>query len=177
MRLIAVVLIAIICCLFALAEFSSAGTLESRYATIIYENDALLREFNSSVRLGGLSYLVGKRSNLTVADEVRNKVDIIAERVQLVLEMYVKTLKFKVVLLPSAREVRRVYRSKYGKDADFISFFAPGERAMYISVDDVNLRIFGHEVGHAVIDQYFRVSPSVKIHEMLAKYAETHLDD
>jgi hypothetical protein len=177
MRLTAVVIMAVICCLLMLAAESRAGTLESRYATIIYDNDDLLREFNKGVRLRGLSYLMGNRTNLTVADEVRNKVDIIAERVQLVLEMYVKTLKFKIVLLSSAREVRRVYRSKYGKDADFISFFAPGEKAIYISTDDVDLRIFGHEVGHAVIDQYFRVSPSVKIHEMLAKYAETHLED
>jgi hypothetical protein len=177
MRLTAVVLITVICCVFSLAAGSFAGTIESRYATIIYENDEMLREFNSSVRLRGLSYLMGNRTNLTVSDEVKNKIDIISERVQLVLEMYVKTLKFKVVLLSSAREIRRVYRSKYGRDVDFISFFSPGEKTIYISVDDVELRIFGHEVGHAVIDQYFGVSPSVKIHEMLAKYAETHLEE
>jgi hypothetical protein len=177
MRLTAVVLIAVICCVFALAAGSHAAILESRYATIIYDNDELLREFNKSLRLKGLSYLIKNKTNLTVADEVRNKVDIIAERVQLVLGMYVKTLKFKVVLLSSAREVRRVYRAKYGRDVDFISYFSPVEKAVYISVDDVQLRIFGHEVAHAIVDQYFGVSPSVQLHEMLAKFAETHLDE
>jgi acyl transferase domain-containing protein len=160
-----------------MAAECTAGEIETRYATIIYDNDDLPREFNKGVRLRGLSYLTGNRSNLTITDEVKNKVDIISERVQLVLEMYVKTLKYKIVLLASSREVRRVYRAKYGKDVDFISFFSPGEKTIYLSTDDANLRIFAHEVAHAVIDQYFRVSPSVKIHEMLAKYAETHLDD
>ena len=177
MRLTAVVIIAAICCVFAIAGISCAGTLESRYATIIYDNEELLRDFNKGLRLRGLAYLMGNRSSLTASDEIRNKVDIVIERVQLVLEMYVKTLKFKIVLLSSAREVRRVYRSKYGRDADFISFFVPGEKTVYISVDDMDLRLFSHEVAHAVIDQYFRVSPSVKIHEMLAKYAETHMDE
>ena len=177
MRLTTVVLIAVICCVFALAADSQAAMLESRYATIIYDNDELLREFNKSLRLGSLSYLLKNRTNLTVADEVRNKVDIIAERVQLVLGMYVKTLKFRVVLLSSAREVRRVYRAKYGKDVNFISYFSPVEKAVYISVDDVQLRIFGHEVAHAVVDQYFGASPSVRLHEMLAKFAEANLED
>lgn len=162
---------------FATAALSDGGQLESRYATIIYDNDDLLREFNSGVRLGSLSYLMGRKGNMTVADEVRNKIDVIVEKVQLVLEMYPKTFKYKVMLVASAKEVRRVYRSKYGRDVDFISFYSPGERSVYISTDDVNLRIFGHETAHAVIDQYFKVSPAVKIHEMLAKYAEAHLED
>lgn len=177
MRRTEVVLITVICCVFTLAAGSHAGTLESRYATIIYDNDELLREFNKSLRLRGLSYLVGNRTSLTVADEAKNKVDIVAERVQLVLGMYVKTLKFKVVLLSSAREVRRVYRAKYGRDVDFISYFSPAEKTVYISVDDVQLHIFAHEVAHAVVDQYFRVSPSVKLHEMLAKFAEANLEE
>jgi hypothetical protein len=78
MRLTAVVLITVICCVFSLAAGSFAGTIESRYATIIYENDEMLREFNSSVRLRGLSYLMGNRTNLTVSDEVKNKIDIIS---------------------------------------------------------------------------------------------------
>jgi hypothetical protein len=177
MRQTAIFLIVVFCCVFAPAVGLEAASLESRYATIIYDNDSLLREFNRGVGLRGLSYLMANRSNLTVADEVKNKVDVIAERVQVVLEMYVKTLKFRIVLLPSAREVRRVYNSKYGKEVSFISFYSPGEKAIYLSTDDADLRIFGHEVAHAIIDQYFKVPPSVKIHEMLAKYAETHLED
>lgn len=177
MFLKAVVFIVSLFCTFMVAVCSYGGQIESRYATITYDNDSLLKEFNSGVRLGSLSYLMGNKSNMTVVDEVRNKVDIIAEKIQMVLEMYPKTLKFRVVLLPSAREIRKVYKNIYGREIDFISFYSPGDKAVYISTDDVNLRIFSHETAHAVIDQYFKVSPAVKIHELLAKYAEAHIED
>ena len=177
MRLKAVIAILTLLCVLMAADCSCGGSMESRYATITYDSDDLLKEFNSGVRLGSLSYLMRNKSNMTVADEVRNKVDIIAEKVQLVLEMYPKTLKFRVVLLAAASDVRRVYKVRYGRDVNFISFYSPGEKTLYISTDDVNLRIFGHELAHAVIDQYFKVSPAVKIHELLAKFAESHLED
>ncbi len=177
MRLKALLIIFAFLSVFATATLSEGGQIESRYATIIYGNDDLLKDFDSGVRLGSLSYLMARKSSMTVADEVRNKIDVIVEKVQLVLEMYPRPFKYKVVLVNSAREVRRIYRSKYGRDVDFISFYSPGDRAVYISTDDVDLRIFGHETAHAVIDQYFKVSPAAKIHEMLAKYAESHLED
>ena len=177
MRLKAVIAIVTLLCVLMAADCSCGDSLESRYAMIIYDSDDLLKEFNSGIRLGSLSYLMRNKSNMTVGDEVRNKVDIIAEKVQLVLEMFPKTLKFRVVLLASASEVRRVYKGRYGKDVSFISFYAPVEKTVYVSTDDVNLRIFGHELAHAVIDQYFKVSPAVKIHELLAKFAESHLED
>ncbi len=173
----AIVFIVTFFCTLTFAAGSYCGSLESRYATIMYDNDSLLKEFNSGVRMGSLSYLMGNRSNMTVADEVRNKVDVIVEKVQVVLEMYPSTFKYKVVLLDSAKEVRKVYQSKYGREVGFISFYSPGDKAVYISTDDVDLRIFSHETAHAIIDQYFKVSPAVKIHELLAKYAESHIED
>jgi hypothetical protein len=169
MRQIANVLIIALLCLFLFAAGSDAGVLETRYATLIYSNESQIREFNSSVS-------IGSRGGITMFDEAKSKVDAVTERVMMVLEMYVKNLKFRIVLLSSASEVRSVYRSKYNHDVNFISFYSPKDKTVYLSVDDANNRIFGHEVAHAVIDGYFKVPPSVKIHEMLAKYAESNLD-
>jgi hypothetical protein len=168
MRPIAVVFIAVIYGVFLFADDVHAGALETRYATVIYSSDSQIREFNSNVSIGG-------RSGITMFDEAKNKVDAVTERVMMVLEMFVRNLKFKIVLVSSSGDIRRVYRSKYGRDTNFISFYSPGDKTIYLSTDDANNRIFGHEVAHAVIDGYFKVSPSVKIHEMLAKYAEHNL--
>lgn len=159
------------------AFLSSAAELESRYAKIAYETEEDLRKFNDGVRLRSLSYLARNRNNLTVADEVGTKVDVLTERVKTVLEMSPKTLKFTIVLLPSESDVRRVYRARYGKSADFIAFYAPKEGTVYLSVDDVTLHVLAHELAHVVIDHYLGVSPSSKIHEVLAQYAEEHLED
>jgi hypothetical protein len=167
MRPIALVSIAVLCGVLLIVAGAHAGSLETRYATLMYGSDSQLREFNSSVSIG--------RGGVTMYDEARNKVDAVVERVMMVLDMYVRNFRFKIMLLSSAGEVRRVYRSRYGRDVSFISFYSPGDKTVYLSVDDASNRVFGHEVAHAVIDGYFKVPPSVKIHEMLAKYAENNL--
>jgi hypothetical protein len=48
---------------------------------------------------------------------------------------------------------------------------------MYLSIRDVKLRVIAHEIGHVVVDHYFDVPPPVKIHEVLAQFAETHISD
>ncbi len=152
--------------------------LETRYATIIYEKDDLLKEFNNRVRLGSLSYLVRDKNSLTIADEVRNKVDTIMDRVQSVLQMFPRNIKIKIVLLPSDDEVSNIYKRKYLRDVDYIAFYAPGDKTVYISVDNVRLRVFAHELGHVVVDHYFAgVPPPGNIHELLAQYVEAHLED
>lgn len=162
--------------LFGVAS-SYGAELESRYTTIVYEKEDLLQRFNDSVRLRSLSYLMRNRSSLTVADEVGNKVDVIVERVQKVLEMFPKPLKFKVVLLASDSDVARLYKNKYGHSADFIAYYSPKEKTAFISVSDVNLHVLAHEMAHVVVDYYFGISPSAKIHEVLAQFAETHIED
>lgn len=171
-----IILCAAVSVLFATST-SPAAEIESRHALIVFEKDDLLRKFNDEVNLRSLSYLTRNRTNLTVADEVRNKVDIVVERVEKVLEMFPKALKFKVVLLASDNDVARIYKTRYGHNVDYIAFYSSREKTVYISVRDVSLHVLAHEFAHVIVDHYFGVSPSARIHEVLAQFAETHLED
>lgn len=151
--------------------------LKTRSASVIYEKEDLLRQFNRNVRLGSLSYAVSNKTSITYEDEVKNKVDVILERVKAVLAMFPKNLNFTIILLPSDSDVQKIYTGKYGKKVDFISFYAPRDKTVYISVDDVRLGVLAHELAHVVIDFYYDTSPGVKIHEILAQFVETHLED
>jgi hypothetical protein len=151
--------------------------LKTRYGTIHYGNEKLLRDFDGEVSLRSLSYLTRGKKNETVGDEVVNKVDIIVGRVEAVLEMFPKNLSLTVTLLPSEKEVQRIYREKYGVDVDYIAFYSPKDETIYISVNDARLGVLAHEVAHAVIDHYFGVSPPAKIHEVLSQFVESHLED
>lgn len=157
-------------------SLASAFELKTQYSTIAYEREELLRKFNKEISLGSLSYLLRNRNSITVQDEARGKVDVLTERVEAILDMF-PSLYFKIILLPTDKEVRRAYRLKYGQDVDFISFYSPREKTIYISVDDVRIGVLAHELAHVVMDQYFGVSPPVKIHEVLAQFVETHLKD
>jgi hypothetical protein len=154
---------------------SSANELKSRYTTIMYSNEDQVRRFNNEVSLGSLSYLLRNRGSVTTGDEVKNKVDVIIERVESVLEMYPKALQFHIVLLPSDSEVQAIFRKIYGKDADYIAFYSPKDKTVYLSVKDIEVTVLAHEFGHMIIDFYYDIATSEKIHEVLAQYVEEHL--
>ena len=159
---------------------SAADGLELKTwnASVIYEKEDLLRKFNRNVRLGSLSYAARDRTSITVEDEVRNKVDVVLERVKVVLAMFPKNLNFTIILLPSDTDVQKVYTGKFGKKVNFISFYSPRDKIVYISVDDVRLGVLAHELAHVVIDFYYYENPTpVKIHEILAQFVESHLED
>jgi len=165
--------------LFLAVSVSAANGLEvkTRNASVIYEKEDLLRKFNRNVRLGSLSYAARNRTSITVEDEVRNKVDVILDRVKAVLAMFPGNLNFTIILLQSDTDVQKVYTGKFGKKVDFISFYAPRDKTVYISVDDVRLGVLAHELAHVVIDFYYETPTPVKIHEVLAQFVESHLED
>lgn len=156
----------------------AADEMESRYAKVVYADEALIRSFNEEIVLSGGLFSLGRRpQQLTVQDELRNKLNNLVEKVMAVLEMYPKRLHFTLVLLPNSGEVQRVYRENFGKEVNYIAFYSPKQKTMYLSVRDVELRVIAHEIGHVVVDHYFDVPPPVKIHEVLAQFAETHISD
>ncbi len=151
--------------------------LKTEYATVTYKQEGLLRRFDSAVSLGSLSYLLKNRLNVTTEDEVRNKVDVLVERVETVLDMFPRELKFRILLLPSREDVQKIFRGRYGRGSDYVAYYSPREKTVYISVDDVRIGILAHELAHVVLDNYFVVPPPEKIHEVLAQFVELHLRD
>lgn len=154
-----------------------AGQQKSRYATISYPNGEVLQEFNDNLRLNRKLNYAMRKNVVTVADEVLAKLDIIIEKVQIVLDMFPDYYHVRVVLLPDDDDVARVYKKKYGKRVSHIAYYSLSEKTIYVSVDDTNLRVISHEIGHSVADHYFKVRPPYNIHELMAQFAEKHVTD
>jgi len=159
------------------ASLAFGYELKTQYATIIYENENLLRQFNKEVSLGSLSYLIRNKTSITADDEVKNKLDAIVERIETILDMFPKELKFKIILLPSDTDVQKIYRNKYGRNVDYIAFYSPRDKTIFISVNDISLGVLAHELAHVIIDRYYGIPTPVNIHEILAQYVESHLRD
>ncbi len=154
-----------------------AFELKARHATIVYEKEELLREFNKEVSLGSLSLLATSKKSDTAEDEVINKIDAVVEKVEAVLEMFPKNLKLTLVLLSSQKEVQRIYSEKYGISVDYIAFYSRRYKTVYISVDDIHIGVLAHEISHAIMDHYFGVPPPARINEVLGQFVEIHLED
>jgi len=169
----------LLACSFILILFSpsSGHELKTRYTTITYNSEEHLRKFNKEISLGSLSYILRNKKSFTIDDEIRDKIDVIVERVEAILEMFPKEVKFSISLLPAEEEVQGIYKKKYGKHVDFIAFYSPRDKVIFVSVKGIDLGILAHEIAHAIIDLYYGVTTPSKIHEVLAQYVESHLKD
>lgn len=169
-------------CLFLLSIFfihpACAEELRSRYVTLHYSGKRMLREFDDKLIIGRkLSAMMREKDVETVADEVLAKVGLIVEKTEVVLDMFPKRMHTTLVLLPDADDVAKKYKQMYGKRQDDIAFYSLSQKTIYISVDDTRLRVLAHEMGHAVVDLYFKVRPPYKIHELMAQFAAKHITD
>ncbi|ACN15653.1 hypothetical protein HRM2_25590 [Desulforapulum autotrophicum HRM2] len=152
-------------------------TIQSRYTTITYSDVKALRKFNNKLYMGNLKYLLKGKKSDTIEDEVKNKIDLIVEKVETVLDMYPATLRFNIVIHGSTRGVQAAYQRIYHRKVNYIAFFSPGEKTVFYSANNAKLRVVTHEIGHVVAENYFAISPPPKIHEVLAQYAEMHIND
>ena len=163
---------------FAFSQPAFAEEAKGRYVTLQYDGKRLLREFNDKLIIGRkLSAMMRKENVETVEDEVLAKVDLVIEKTQVVLDMFPDKFHLTLVLLSDDGDVADMYQQKYGKRQKNIAYYSLSEKTIYISVDDTNLRVLAHEVGHAVADFYFEVRPPYKIHELMAQFAEKHITD
>jgi hypothetical protein len=150
---------------------------ESRYVTLKYSSKEMLRAFNDHLSLGGSLGRMMKKNTVTVEEEVLAKTDIIVEKAETVLEMFPNNLHFILILLPASEDISRVFYQKYNKNVNYLSFYSLSEKTIYISVDDTNLSILAHEIGHVIVDRFFDVRPPYTIHELMAQFTEKHITD
>lgn len=148
--------------------------MQSRYATIVYPSARLLKKINYNIYMSKLRYYMPK--NLTTTEEEFGaKIDVIIEQVQSVLDMQPDKLRFTLNILPDVTAVRDAYVAIYGKPVNYVAFYSPSRNTVYISPEKASLKVIAHEFGHVVVENYFQVSPPVKVHEILAQFAERHL--
>lgn len=157
----------------------SEEKITSRYARIFYETDETLRLFNRRVKLGSLSSILKRKysGELTVERQVSEKIDIIVDRVKAILDMYPKNFRIDIKITADSNLVQSIYKKRYFKDVEFIAFYSPQERAIYISAEDAKSNVLAHELAHSIIDQYFGVAAPVKIHEILAQYVDENFEE
>ncbi|WP_022665095.1 hypothetical protein [Desulfospira joergensenii] len=167
--------------LFLVLAWASQGfafELHSRYAVITYDDPADLRRFNDELYMGGeLRSLVKRQGSETVEQEVAAKFNVIVEKAMAVLDMYPAPLKFSIVILPHTRAVKKAFKEIYNVEVDYIAFYSPHLNRVFYSANNGRLRVTCHEIGHVVVENYFKISPPQKIHEVMAQYVEKHIND
>lgn len=156
---------------------SEAFEIESAFAAIRYESREDLHTFNDRLHMGRLRYLMRGRKALTAEDEVKNKIDVITSRVREILAMYPPHLFYSVDLVKNQDGIQELFLKLHNVNLRRPAFYYPPGNVVYISVRNTRLKVMAHEIGHVVVENYFKISPPVKIHELLAQFAERHITD
>ena len=151
--------------------------IQTRYATVAFESAEALRRFNKKLHMGSLGYMLTGKKNETVADEVGNKIDVIVEKAEAVLDCYPDDLKFKIVIRESRAGVREEFERIYRIKKECLAFYTPVENTVFYSSKNTSLQIVAHEIGHAIVENFTVRSLSVTMQELMAQEVQRHITE
>jgi hypothetical protein len=151
--------------------------IKSRYVTLKYASKDLLRSFDNQIYLGSNLGSMMPKNTVTTEDEVLAKIDLVVEKAETILNMFPNNMHFTLILEANSDDVSKVYYQLYHKKVNYLAFYSLSKKTIWISVDDANLHVLAHEIGHAVVDHYFKVRPPYNIHELMAQFVEKHITD
>ncbi len=158
---------------------TAVAAYHSRYINrLIYNSVEDLHEFNDNLTLTRqLSAMAHQKSPATIEEEVLAKLDIIIEKVEVVLDMFPNNLAITIRILKDRAIVSGVYRQKYNRRVDYVAYYSLSEDTIYFSARDASIRVVAHEIAHAIIDHFFEIRPPYNMHELMAQFAEKHVTD
>ncbi|MBU4376779.1 MAG: hypothetical protein KKD29_04795 [Candidatus Omnitrophica bacterium] len=170
----------------AFSEEITAGedgaVISASYATIYVAGDVDLKSVVRKIDVDFARYdpvekEIMLKKGISTGEQLANKIDILTRKVRKVLDMYPQGFKVNIRIYKNAEDLKDAYKGIFEEEADHKAFYIYKFNTIYISMDDLSESILSHEIGHAVIDNYFNVLPPAKIRELLACYVELHLRD
>ncbi len=159
--------------------FGDALKLNSQHFTIYYKKSVDLATLSSQLNITPTDQLL---TNQTIDDsslpgQISSMLDILFNRACDVLDMHVYSFKGNIKIFATQQDLQDFFKGMYHKDLPCtgVSFYIYDLNSIYISAENFRREVLGHEMGHAVISNYFVVQPSMKIQEVLAGYVEYQL--
>jgi len=157
-----------------LAQPPAWNHVVGRHAIVAYQHRDELIAFNRQIRYG-FQFGVPEGSDEALAALVAGKVDALYERAQQILDMRGKSEKVTIRLHPDSRRLHEIYQALFKAECPYRAWYLYEKKTVYINVADVTAGMVAHEVGHHIIDHYFKVRPPAATAEILARYIDAHL--
>lgn len=183
-------IIALLCmvfvCLYAAPDPAAAQgddgewyTIESAYFTVYYRPGVDLKRVEKRLKMRPF-YVAGAPKLDPFAgqeEKIAYRLDYIFKRVKEILELRPSIGRVKIKIYEDRHALQSQYYDIFCQRTDVISFYIYKFNTIYTSEADISDSVISHEMGHAVVDNYFVMRPPETIREMLSKYVDMHLDD
>jgi len=162
------------------SQEEEGGVFSSRFCTVFYEKDTDLKLINKNINLRFSDFYTPRRfrenPELSIEDILAGKLDAIFSRVEEILDMYSSKLRLAINIYKTKEGLDAVYEEFFDEPNKAISFYIYKTNTIYTTESAITERILAHEVAHCIIDHYFVILPPRKIQEILAAYADVHLN-
>jgi len=152
--------------------------IESQHTFLQYKTLKDIEKFDNRIDYTpykwGVKSLFSFISAKDPVDSIKQKVDVLFDKVEQILGMYGHRDKVIINLYPKSSfyEVRKRINSK---NCRFRAWYIFEQNTIYINVGDVHEGILAHEIAHAIIDNYLSVRPPKNTSEILARYVDKNL--
>ena len=159
--------------------FGAAGRIEGSHFTIYYKSGVDLNNLIGQLNISKTDeMLAGQAVDLSAPERrLASSLDVLFNRACSVLDMHVYSFKGSIKIFSTQQELAAFYDTLYHRELPCtgLSFYLYDFNSIYITAENFRREVLGHEIGHAVMSNYFVVQPSVKIQEVLAGYVEYQL--
>jgi hypothetical protein len=160
-------------------DSASWNKIDSYYCAFYYSPGANLKKMARRLKKRYF-YVSGggqRRDNASVEEGIAARLDALFIRAREILDMKPETGRLKVKVFRNRVELDDEYEKVFGTRPDYKSFYIFAFNTIYTSEEDISDSILVHEMGHAIVDHYFKVIPPEKVRELLAAYVDLHLED
>jgi len=152
--------------------FAQEKKIEGNYFSIYYPSK--IEPFLIAERLEFSSpYLLQAKNNLEDSDKTLARIiDALFLEVSDILDIHLYSFKGNLKIFYDFQSLEEEFYKFYKVNLKTPSFYVYETNTIYISLDNLRVGILGHEIAHAIINNYFIVPPPTKIQEVLAGYVE-----
>ncbi len=92
-----------------------------------------------------------------------------------ILDIHSYNFKGRIYILADTKDLNAISFKFFQEKPLSGGFYVPQKKTIYITFDDLSLKVLSHEMAHALMVHYFVVPPSAKIQEILSGYVEFSL--
>ncbi|MFC1830814.1 hypothetical protein ACFL0S_02185 [Thermodesulfobacteriota bacterium] len=152
--------------------------IKTKYTYLVFNSVEDMVVFNRKINYPSGSFFKRFFSNQSAAEaknELVEKVDLLFEKVLLILGMDNQIKKIRVRLLSNEEQLEEVFKKIFQKEKNVRAWYVYELNSVFLHVGDVNAGMLAHELGHAIIDHFFSVQPPRATAEILTGYVDDHL--
>ncbi len=158
----------------------SGHVVKTTHTTITFTSLDDVAVLNEAIDFGrniSLSSIFSSSGPTEKENELIRKIDLLFEKVQLLLDMGEEMRDVNIRVYANADELHAAYAKIFNKPGDERAWYVFKYNTVFINVQDVHDGVLAHEMAHAIIDNNLEARLPRASAEILAQYVDRHLRD